>query len=81
MSPDEVAKSIRSKLIVLREDIARAKSYLIKQNLGRAENHAGTWLTEQGIEESNRINTQNATQIEQLIRAYSLRKAFYQALF
>lgn len=81
MSPDEIPKFIRSKLLVLREDMARAKAYLIKLPSGRAESLAGTWLKEQGFEQPGQINARDDAQIEQLIRAYSLRKAFYQALF
>lgn len=81
MQPEEVAKHIRSKLTVLREDIARAKSYLMKLDSGRAEDHASTWIKQQNIEEFGCVNTDDSPKIEQLIRAYSLRKAFYQALF
>lgn len=81
MQPEVVAKHIRSKVTVLREDIARAKGYLIKLEHGRAENYATTWLKEQGFEQVGRINTEDSAKIEQIIRAYSLRKAFYQALF
>ncbi|MCA9052927.1 MAG: hypothetical protein KDA75_03775 [Planctomycetaceae bacterium] len=81
MTPEEAPKSIRSKLIVLREDISRAKSYLIKHATGRAENLAAAWLNEQGIEQPDQINTDHEDQIQNIIRAYSLRKAFYQAVF
>lgn len=81
MSPEEAPKYIRSNLTVLREDIARAKSYLIKHATGRAENLAGLWLKDQGIEQPGNINTDNEAQIQNIIRAYSLRKAFYQAVF
>lgn len=81
MSPEEAPKFIRSNLTVLREDIARAKSYLIKHPHGRAENLAASWLKEQGIEQPGQINTDHDEQIQNIIRAYSLRKAFYQAVF
>lgn len=81
MSPDEIVKQIRSKLVVLREDVARAKSYIINIESGLARDHATNWITQQGIEEFCRINTADEVMVEQLIRAYSLRKAFYQALF
>lgn len=81
MSPEEAPKHIRSNLTVLRKDIARAKSYLIKHATGRAENLAGSWLKDQGIEQPGQLNTDNEAQIQNIIRAYSLRKAFYQAVF
>src|SRR4051794_4701763 len=81
MAPEEVVKLIRTQLQVMREDVARAKSYIVKQLSGRAENLAGMWLKEQGIAEPTRINIQDKAQIEHVIRAYSLRKAFYQAVF
>ncbi len=79
MSPDNVSKFIRSNLSVLREDIARAKSFLATLPSGRAEYQATAWLKGQGIEEPNRVQTQNESQLLQLARAYSLRKAFYQS--
>lgn len=81
MTPEEAPKFIRNSLSVLREDIARAKSYLVKHPTGRAENLAGSWLKEQGIEQPGQINTDHDEQIQNIIRAYSLRKAFYQAVF
>lgn len=81
MSPEEAPKYIQSNLTVLREDIARAKSYLIKHANGRAENLAASWLKDQGIEQPGQINTDNEAQIQNIIRGYTLRKAFYQAVF
>jgi len=81
MSPEEIPNYIRNNLTVLREDIARAKSYLIKHVNGRAENLAASWLKDQGIEQPYQINTDNEAQIQSIVLAFSLRKAFYQAVF
>lgn len=81
MSPDDVPKYLKSHLVILREDIARAKEFISKLPSGRAENQATAWLKAQGVEEAARIQSNSDEQLLQLARAYSLRKAFYQAIF
>jgi hypothetical protein len=81
MTDEEAVKFIRSRIAVQREDIARAKSVLIGLSSGDARSHALAWLKAQNIEEVQSVQPSNEEQLLKLARAYSLRKAFYHALF
>lgn len=81
MSPEEAVRFIRSRILVLREDVARAKSFLIGISAGDARHHATAWMKGQGIGEIASVQPSDEKQLSQLARAYSLRKAFYLGLF
>lgn len=84
MSSENAGNFIDEHMLITREDIARAKSWISKLPNGNAEPHAGQWLKEQGLEVPRNVNT-DAPEVEEqlagIARAYSLRRAFYQALF
>lgn len=84
MSPEDAGKYIDAHILVTREDIARAKAFIVTLPNGNADPHCEMWLKQQDIEEPKALNT-DAADIEEhlssVARAYSIRKAFYQALF
>lgn len=84
MFPDDAGKYIDEHILVTREDIARAKAYIVTLPNGNADPICTKWLKDQGLEEPRAINTESAD-VEEILsavaRAYSLRKAFCQALF
>lgn len=84
MSPDQAGQFIESKILVTREDIARAKAWISKLKNGNADTNAANWVKEHKLEEPKGVDTESP-RVEQVLsdiaRAYSLRKAFYTALF
>ena len=84
MSPEQAGQFIESKILVTREDIARAKAWIGKLKNGNADTNAANWVKEHKVEEPRGVDT-DSPRIEELLadiaRAYSLRKAFYVALF
>jgi hypothetical protein len=84
MSPDEASKQILSALAVTREDIARAKNWLMKSRTGRIQELVEEWLNEQKLIVPKEVNTDLPNCGELLVpiaRAYSVRLAFYQAVW
>jgi hypothetical protein len=84
MSPDEAGKLILSALNVTREDVARAKSWLLKSEAGHTHELVDRWLTEQKLIVPKDVNTDLpncADLLAPIARAYSVRLAFYQAVW
>lgn len=84
MSPDEAGKQIVAALGVTREDVARAKSWLLSSETGHTHELVDRWLTEQKLVVPKDVNTDLPNCGDLLIpiaRAYSVRLAFYQAVW
>ncbi len=84
MSPEEASKQIVAAIDVTREDIARAKSWLLKSEAGHTYELVDCWLTEQKLVVPKEVNTDLPNcgdQLFSLARAYSVRLAFYQAVW
>ena len=47
MSPDEAGKLVRESIAVTREDIARAKAWVLQSECGRLDYLVDRWLAEQ----------------------------------
>ncbi len=82
LSPDQAADRIRSQIRICREDIARAKTRILKMTNGNIEANATEWLAEQQLEVPREIDLDQAG-IEQILqaiaRAIGLKQAFFQA--
>jgi hypothetical protein len=85
MSINEAAtKEILSGIVVTREDIARAKDWLLKRAGGPTNNLADQWLSEQKLTVPKEVTTDSPNSGEalaQVARAFSVRLAFYQAVW
>lgn len=84
MSPEQAATVIQSAVVVTREDIARAKSWLLKSEMGQTHHLVERWLTEQKLVVPREIDTDQPNAADLLLpvaRAYSVRLAFYQAIW
>lgn len=84
MSPEQAGTIITSKVSVTREDVARAKSWIVRVNGSNVNGLADDWLRQQGIEEIRRINADGQDCEEILFaiaRNYSIRLAFYHAVW
>ncbi|MCC7420008.1 MAG: hypothetical protein IT428_07005 [Planctomycetaceae bacterium] len=85
MSPQDAGKFIHARIVMTRDDIARAKAWILETRAaGQADSQASRWLKEQRIDEPREIAT-NAANCDELLanaaRAYSLRASFYQAVW
>ena len=82
LSPDQAVDRIRSQIRICREDIARAKTRILKMMNGNVEANATDWLAEQQLEVPREIDLDQAG-IERLLqaiaRAIRLKQAFFQA--
>jgi hypothetical protein len=84
MSPDEAGKQILFALNVAREDVARAKNWLLKCEVGHTHELVDRWLAEQKLVVPKDVNTDLpncADLLGPIARAYSVRLAFYQAVW
>lgn len=84
MSPDDAGRFIEERLLITREDISRAKAWIVALESGDSDQMATQWLKKQNLEVPRDVDTDSAQVADQLInvaRAYSLRLAFYQAVF
>jgi len=84
MSPEDATKLILSNLAVTREDIARAKAWLLRHASGQTPNLAEQWLSDQKLKVPKEVHTDLPTSGETLVqvaRAFSVRLAFYQAIW
>lgn len=84
MNTDEAVRLLRETVKVTREDIARAKAWLVQTNGGDTRQLIEKWLTpQQALVSGNTIvdlNADNsAEQVTKCAHAFSLRLAFYQA--
>lgn len=82
MSPDKASERLRAALGVTREDVARAKSYLLGTGGGRTDELADEWLACQHLVIPRHVETDSPTCEEVIVnvaRACSVRLALYQA--
>jgi len=84
MNTKEAIKLLRESVKVTREDIARAKAWLVQTKGGTTQQLVEEWLVpQQAVLPVNSIvdlNVDDSTeQIAKYARAFSLRIAFYQA--
>ncbi len=84
MSPEQAAALILSTYAVKREDIARAKSYILRHDDTNTNGLVSAWLVEQNLETRDVIRT-DAADAEEVLkalgRAFSVRVAFYSAVW
>jgi hypothetical protein len=84
MNTDETIRLLRETIKVTREDIARAKAWLVQTEGGATQKLVEQWLTpQQAVVVANATVDLNADdsaeQIAKYARAFSLKLAFYQA--
>src|SRR4051812_30725458 len=84
LSIERAGAIVRENINVTREDIARAKDWIIQHPGTNVSGMAADWLRQQGIEEIKTVNT-DAADAEQILvsvaRTYSIRLAFYYAIW
>ena len=83
MSPEEAATHVHAVLSVTREDIARAKNWLVLQPGSNTLGMAEEWLREQNLVEVKDVDTDSADCEDILTRAartFSVHLAFFQAV-
>lgn len=84
MSPEQAGAFITSRVSVTREDIARAKSWIVRAEGSNVSEMADEWLRQQDIEDIRRINT-DSQDCEEILtgiaRTYSIRVAFFHAVW
>ena len=84
MREDDVAKIVRDGLIVRREDIARAKDYVLSEPADHTDEMAGRWLKAQKADTIEKVDyyaTDCEEAAERIARMYSMRLAFYRAVW
>jgi hypothetical protein len=84
MTREEASKQLISAVIVTREDIARAKQLIVTASETDTDGLAEEWLTGQVGDVPKQIDLHAATiddNVGLLARAYSLRLAYYQAVW
>jgi len=84
MAPHEAGNQITALISVTREDIARAKTFVLSQDIPQTDTLVENWLKEQAIEKTESINTNSpecSDRITAVAKAYSLRIALYQAVW
>ena len=81
---DHIARQIEDQFSVKREDIARAKCWIMSANDGPATHLVGVWFEAQQIEPPNQVNPESPSIGDDLLpiaRSFELRGAFYRACF
>jgi hypothetical protein len=84
MSPEHVATQVLSSLAITKEDIVRAKVWLLEASDDRTDQLADEWLSAQQLSVPREVDTESSNCAEllvQIARAYSVRLAFYQAVW
>ena len=84
MSSREVGQFISERVKPEREDIARAKAWVMRQEGGNPMGHGPAWLKEHGLEEPKEIRADSPdveVEMARAVRAYSLLQAYYVAVF
>ncbi len=84
MSPNEASDTIVSRIIVTRDNIARAKVFILAAKESRTDALAEQWLQAEVGAIPKEVETHSAAAddtLSLLARAYSLRLAFYQAIW
>jgi len=84
MNTDEAEKRLREGIVVTREDIARAKAWLISEGGGRTDHLVESWLGLQTAtvpitSKVDLMSPESGDQIARYARAFSVRLAFHQA--
>ncbi len=84
MNTDEAEKRLREAIVVTREDIARAKAWLISEGGGRTDHLVESWLGQQTAivpitSKIDLMSPESGDQIAHYARAFSVRLAFHQA--
>ena len=80
----DVPQVLSKAIAVRREDITRAKQFILKQVSSRTLDVAESWVKEQQLEPVTHINFMNddsADVLERIARGYSLYMAFFQAVW
>jgi hypothetical protein len=84
VSDDEVTRQLMAEIAVSREDIARAKQYLLKSKHTRSSSAVDDWLNEQKLNVGATVNLDDpncSSFVSTLARSYSLRMALYMAVW
>ena len=82
LSPEAAAKHVLDAIEVTREDIARAKSWILSSDGSNTQGMVDDWLRQQGIADVREVDTDAEDckdRLTSVARAYSLRLAYYQA--
>jgi hypothetical protein len=82
LSPEQAAQHVTSSISVTREDIARAKDWIVQAPGHNTSGMVDDWLRQQGIADLRDVNTDAEDcrdTLSAVARAYSVRFAFYQA--
>jgi hypothetical protein len=82
ISPDKAAERIRSQIRICREDIARAKTRILKMANGNVEANATEWLADQQLELPREIDLEQTGVDEKLFtiaQTIGLKQSFFQA--
>lgn len=84
MSPEQAGTHITSQILVTRENVARAKSWIVRHQGTNVSGMSDEWLRQQNIDEVRSVNTDSANCPEiltNIARSYSIRLAFYHAIW
>jgi hypothetical protein len=84
MSDNDVTKQLMAEIAVTREDIARAKQYVLKSKHSRTSAIVEDWLSEQKFNVGATVNLDDPNRsgfVSLLARSYSLRMALYMAVW
>jgi hypothetical protein len=82
VSPDEAGKLVEANVLISREDVARAKEWIMTSKGTNTVGMAADWMRQQGMEHIRSIDTdspQCADSLKEVARRFSLHLAFYQA--
>jgi hypothetical protein len=82
MSIEQAGKHVTDAVLTTREDIARAKDWIMKSTGTNTSGMVEDWLRQQGITDVREVNVEaeNCRDIlSEVAKAYSIRFAFYQA--
>src|SRR5262245_43411078 len=82
LSPEQAAQHIMAAIAVTREDIARAKYWIVQSPGHNTSGIVDDWLHQQNIPDLREVNTDAEDcrdTLSAVARAYSIRFAFYQA--
>jgi len=80
----DVSKILKTAIVVRREDIARAKQFVLQETITVTGDLVDKWLKDQQLEVPNMVNylDDDCPEIlERIARAYSLRMALYQSVW
>lgn len=83
MHPDQAGKVMAEKIVLTREDVARAKVYVLKETTTNVMDMADRWVEAQGGTTDRTVNTMSPEvqeRLDKVSQSFSLRFAFYQAV-